>query len=68
RMLRITGINIEHQDNCGVQLSLFEDVNTEKHEKLERLEKGIDKIRSKFGKGAITFGSALGNEIGIDEE
>lgn len=68
RMLRITGINIEHQDNCGVQLSLFEDVDTEKHEKLERLETGIDKIRQKFGKNAITFGSALGNEIGIDEE
>ena len=68
RMLRITGINIEHQDNCGVQLSLFEDVNTEKHEKLERLETNIDKIRQKFGKSAITFGSAIGNEIGIDEE
>ncbi len=68
RMIRITGINIEHQDNCGVQLSLFEDVNTEKHEKLQRLETNIDKIREKFGKGAITFGSALGNEIGIDEE
>ena len=68
RMLRITGINIEHRDNCGVQLSLFEDIDTKKHEKLERLETNIDKIRNKFGKGAITFGSALGNEIGIDEE
>ncbi len=68
RALRITGINIVDEGNVGRQMSLFDEEDDGKQEKLERLETNIDKIRKKFGKGAIKYCSSLNNNIGIEEE
>ena len=64
RMLTITAINL-CDENQAQQLSLFsnENVLTEKGEKVER---AMDSIREKFGTGAITFGSVINNDIGLD--
>ncbi|HIU25452.1 MAG TPA: DNA polymerase IV [Candidatus Copromorpha excrementigallinarum] len=64
RMLTITAINLCHE-NQSRQLSLFssEDLLEEKGEKLE---KAVDVIRKKYGTDAISFGSVIGNDIGLD--
>lgn len=64
RMLTITAINL-CDENQAQQLSLFaeENISTEKGEKAER---AMDDIRKKFGNNAITFGSVIGNNFGLD--
>ncbi|MDO4745054.1 MAG: DNA polymerase IV [Bacillota bacterium] len=64
RMLTVTAINL-CDENQAQQLSLFaeENISTEKEEKAER---AMDDIRKKFGDSAITFGSVIGNDIGLD--
>ncbi len=64
RMLTITAINL-CDENHAQQLSLFadENISTEKEEKAER---AMDDIRRKFGDSAITFGSVVKNDIGLD--
>ena len=64
RMLTITAINL-CDENQAQQLSLFadENVSTEKEEKAER---AMDDIREKFGDSAISFGSVLKNDIGLE--
>lgn len=64
RMLTVTAINL-CDENQAQQLSLFadENISTEKEEKAER---AMDDIREKFGSGAITFGSVLKNDIGVE--
>lgn len=64
RMLTITAINL-CDENQAEQLSLFADQNisTEKNEKVERT---MDDIRKKFGTSAISFGSVINNDIGLD--
>lgn len=64
RMLTITAINL-CDENQAQQLSLFSEENilTEKGEKVERT---MDAIREKFGDEAISFGSVINNDIGLD--
>lgn len=69
RMLTITGSNLITKDEIYTeQLSLFEEPNEEKRQKQEQLETTLDKIRDKFGRGAVTFGSSLHNTLGINEK
>ncbi len=64
RMLTITAINL-CDENQAQQLSLFSDENIN-IEKAEKAERAMDDIRRKFGTGAISFGSVLNNDIGLD--
>ncbi len=65
RMLTVTGSGIVPEDASGEQLSLFETGAAGKREKQEHLETALDKIRDKFGRDALSFGSVLGNDLGI---
>ncbi len=67
RMLTITGANLVIADNVEEQLSLFEDDSCEKRKKQEHLEAAIDKIRDKYGRKALSFGSIIHNDLGIEE-
>ncbi len=64
RMLTVTAINL-CDENQSQQLSLFtsENILIEKGEKVERT---MDDIRKKFGTDAISFGSVINNDIGLD--
>ena len=53
RMLTVTAINTEDEENSASQLSFFED---EGDDKIESIEKSIDKIREKYGKNIIKPG------------
>jgi DNA polymerase-4 len=64
RLLTITAINLT-DEACDEQLSLFDDPG-ENREKKESIERTMDDIRRKFGSSAVTFGSVLDNDLGID--
>lgn len=64
RLLTITAINLTDESESE-QLSLF-DTDTESREKGESIERTMDDIRKKFGDSAVTFGSVLDNDLGID--
>jgi DNA polymerase-4 len=61
RMLTITGLNLITDADSG-QLSFFEEENG----KQEKIERALDGIRCKYGKGAISLGASINNDIGIN--
>lgn len=63
RLITITGINLVDADE-DIQLSLFAE-NEERHEKNEKLELTMDKVRGKFGNSVIGFATAMDNDLGI---
>jgi DNA polymerase-4 len=68
RMLTITAMGIlPENESDNEQLTFFDEVSkTKVKEKQEKLEIIADNIRDKFGKGSISFGSSVKNDLGID--
>ncbi len=67
RMLTITAMKLIPEELATEQLSLFE-ADSAGREKRERLEKAVDGIRERFGRGSVMSGGVLGNDLGIDEK
>lgn len=67
RMISIQATHLCDEQEILEQMNLFQE-ETEQKRKQENLEKAIDKIRLKFGKGAITKLSMVQNDIGIEME
>ena len=57
-MLTVTAIYLSDSDTAFEQVDLFQPGAIQNQEKQERIETAMDAIRSKFGAGAIQFGSA----------
>lgn len=55
RLLGVSTTKVSHEDK-GRQMSLFDDTD---YEKLEKLDKAMDSIRAKFGSGAIRRASDM---------
>lgn len=68
RMLTITAMNLVDKDQTYEQTSLFGGEDSLRKDKREKLEAAVDKIREKYGRGAISLGSILKNDLGIDDE
>ncbi len=66
RMLTVTASGLVPEDAPGEQLSLFGG-QQEHSEKQEHLETTLDRIRTKYGKTAVAFGSLLNNNIGLEQ-
>ena len=64
RALTVTGQNLVDEADAGEQLDLFAANAAPHRDKLERLERTMDKIRDKYGGTAITFASAVRGEQG----
>ena len=64
RALTVTGQNLVDEADAGEQLDLFAAGAAPHRDKLERLERTMDKIRDKYGGTAITFASAVQGESG----
>ncbi len=63
RALTVTAINLVDENNMG-QLSFLEPLqNTKKQEQIERT---MDKIREKYGKGSIKLANTVETDLGID--
>ena len=54
--IRATDLEPKNEDE---QLSIF--IDQEKRDRRERLEATIEELRSRFGKGALTYAVLLGN-------
>lgn len=70
RMLTITASKLEAEGELqNIQLSFFDNKERgEQRVKQENLEKTIDEIRAKYGKGAVSKASILDNDLGIGNE
>ncbi|WP_353616497.1 DNA polymerase IV [Clostridium sp. D33t1_170424_F3] len=67
RMLALTGLNLFREEEApGEQLSLFQESHQNEREKQEHLETALDRIRTKYGKGAISICGVLQNDIGAE--
>ena len=58
RALTVTAISLRPASEAGEQFGFFEADNTQQREKLEGLDRAIDQIREKYGKGAISVASS----------
>lgn len=56
RALTVRGISLENE-NIPCQLDLFSDF--ERHDKLDRLEKAIEDVRSRYGRGCIDIAGLI---------
>ncbi|MEG0943905.1 MAG: DNA polymerase IV [Angelakisella sp.] len=65
RMLSVAGTNLVDADSAVQQLSLFGEVDGPNRVKQEKLETAMDRIRDKYGKGAIGKAGTIKNDIGI---
>lgn len=68
RMLTVTAQNLS-EDYRGAQMSLFDIADGKdslRIEKLKNLETSVDMIKSRFGKGVISFASVKSSELGLD--
>ncbi len=64
RTITVTGADLVASDGSG-QMSLFADAHDSRRAKNEKLERAMDNIRDRFGKGAISSGAAVRNDLGI---
>lgn len=58
RALTVTAIHLVQDDQAYEQVDLFTAAAAPKREKQEKLEAAMDRIRGKYGTGAILFGAA----------
>lgn len=58
RALTVTAIHLVQDDQAYEQVDLFTAAAAPKKEKQEKLEAAMDRIRGKYGTGAIIFGAA----------
>ena len=66
RMLSLSGTGLVSNDAPGGQLSFFGGEEASDPEREERLETAVDRIRGRFGSGAVTSGGLLKEDIGLD--
>lgn len=66
RMLTVTAQNLVEPGSAGEQLNLFCPQQSEKRDKLERLERAMDGIRARYGHDAISL-ATLSKQSGMLE-
>ena len=66
-MLTVTALHITQAAESYQQLDLLGESQAQRQEKQEKIEKAMDSIRGKFGKGSIAFGTASGKKSGWDD-
>ena len=65
RMLTVTAMNLVHADDVVEQIGFFDTELDRRRRRTGRLESAVENIRLRFGKGALTSGAVIGNDIGI---
>ncbi len=66
RMLSVAVTSLVDEENAGFQMSLFDDEKNAGNKKATDLETSIDKVREKFGKNSIKFGSSVNSDMGLE--
>lgn len=62
RSITVTALNLLPEGESGEQMDLFDPGRSGQHERQARLEQTVDRLRGKYGRGAIRFGG--GAELG----
>lgn len=62
RLISITAAQLQ-EENHVQQMTFWEETEGKKQERMEKLERAMDTIRGRYGKGSIGFGSNVGNEL-----
>jgi DNA polymerase-4 len=57
RAITITGAGLLPEDQAGVQMDLFAPEKARRREKEEALERTMDRLRAKYGRGVVGFAS-----------
>ena len=65
RLLGVSTGKVSHSQNTGRQMSLFD--NTD-YEKLEKLDKAMDSIRERFGSGAVKRASFMESQKNVSQK
>ena len=66
RAITVTAMQLVAEGEGGEQLSLFSEERDRRHERTERLEHTVDRIRGRFGNAAIATGAVLGSDFGAE--
>ena len=62
RLISVTAAQLQ-EENHVQQMTFWEETEGKKQERMEKLERAMDTIRGRYGKGSIGFGSNVGNEL-----
>lgn len=65
RALTVTAMNLIATDEGGDQIGFFDEEKDRRREKTTRIEDTLDKIRARYGKGAISSGATISSDFGI---
>lgn len=68
RALTVTAQNLVEEGQAAEQLDLFAAGAPPRRDKLEKLERAMDGIRGKYGKGAISFASSVARDSPEERE
>ncbi len=63
RMITVTGQRLEDEASPANQLCFFG--GGEIDLRRERLERAVDNVRDRYGRGAVIYGNVMGNDIGV---
>ncbi len=66
RAITVTAIQLIEEGDGGEQLSLFSEDRDRRHERNERIELTLDRIRGRYGNAAIATGAVLGSDFGAE--
>ena len=67
RAITLTAHSLVPEEEAAVQLDLFQAAAPQKRDKVEKLERTMDAIRSKYGKGAVTVAALTPREEPEDD-
>lgn len=68
RAITLTAHNLVPEGEAAEQMDLFQSAAPRKRERVEKLERAMDDIRSKYGKGAVTIASLAPEQEGPEED
>ncbi len=67
RALTVTASGLLDEEVASTQLTFF-DKRDERHEKLEKIESTMDKIRERYGRDSLFSGAVLHNDFGLSRD
>ncbi len=68
RSLTVSVTHLARKSDFATQISMFADEQDVKHEKNEKIENAIDKIRQKYGNTSIVNAGIIDSDIGVFEK
>ena len=66
RMITLTAASLV-EEGSGEQLSFFQPKEDPGRQRRDRLERALDQVRGKYGRDAVSIGSSIHNDIGLDD-